>query len=384
MRNFLAKSFYYSRAERIGFLVLIGTIFLGLCLPQCFSLFDNEKPFDNARYMAFEQEIAVWQSATAQREDASEANKTVENTALFAFDPNTADKAALEALGFSPKQAQTVLNYRAKGGQFRAAEDLQKIYGLTIALYNKVAPYIEIGGQKNTPPQYNAALPSTAVSLQAFDPNTASESLLLGLGLEDRTVKTLLKYRASGGRFFKKEDVKKVYGFSEIDYLRLEKYIQIAENQSFENNAQTVQNYNATKKVEYTTSETTIDVNKASIDEWLQLRGIGRTFATRILEMREKLGGFTNLEQIRAVYGLPDSTYRNIFPQLKLSPPLRKLQVNIAGESELLHPYLSRKQAEVIVRYRINHGKFNNIEDLKKTGIFTPDNLEKLKPYIGF
>ena len=117
----------------------------------------------------------------------------------------------------------------------------------------------------------------------------------------------------------------------------------------------------------------------------MQLRGIGATFAARIIEQREKLGGFASLDQLKEIHGLPDSTFRNITPYLKFSTTIyRKISVNKANFETITHPYLTRKQVDVIVRFRLNHGNYKNIEDLKKTGVLTNEALEKLKPYLIF
>ena len=184
-----------------------------------------------------------------------------------------------------------------------------------------------------------------------------------------------------GGYFKTKEDLRKVYGLSDIDYLRINAFVQITENQAIAKNAVPNVSNNNTSKQEISP----IDLNQANIENLLQLRGIGRTFATRIIEHRERLGGFSSLNQLKEVYGLPDSTLHSIIPSLRLTAsPYRKILVNKSTIEELIHPYLSRKQAEVIVRYRVNHGSFKNMEDLKKTGILTDIMVEKLQAYINF
>jgi competence protein ComEA len=197
-------------------------------------------------------------------------------------------------------------------------------------------------------------------------------------------IQNIVKYRAANGKFYKKEDFKKIYALNEIDYLRLENYIQIADNKkNTDNKLSETQKYTSsgTLKAEQSLS---VDVNQATTDEWKQLRGIGSVLATRICEYRDKLGGFVSLDQLKDVYGLPDSTYYSIIPSLRLSSVSRKLHINKASITELTHPYLSRKQVDVILRYRLNHGAFYSIEDIKKTGVFTDDNLKKLNPYLDY
>jgi competence protein ComEA len=126
-------------------------------------------------------------------------------------------------------------------------------------------------------------------------------------------------------------------------------------------------------------------VNLATPADWLQLSGIGSTFASRITNHREILGGFSSIEQVKEVHGITDSLWRIIVPHLKLSAPIfRKLQVNKSSAETMKHPYLSRKQAEVLVRYRQNHGDFRSIEDLRKAGILPAETIERLRNYIEF
>jgi competence protein ComEA len=166
--------------------------------------------------------------------------------------------------------------------------------------------------------------------------------------------------------------------------LRVEPFLQFTDNHGFAQQAS-----NSTKQVELDSKAGNnkvgiMDINKANFDDLLELQGIGRTFAARIIEHREKLGGFASLEQIKEIHGLPDSTYRVIVPHLKiLTAVYRKISINKAI-LHLNHPYLSRKQSEIVIRYRLNHGDFKNMADLKNTGIFTDDILEKLQAYLIF
>lgn len=69
------------------------------------------------------------------------ATRRVEN---FPFNPNTIDKDGLMRLGFSDKQAQAILNYRAKGGHFNVKEDFAKSFVVADSVYRRLEPYIDI------------------------------------------------------------------------------------------------------------------------------------------------------------------------------------------------------------------------------------------------
>jgi competence protein ComEA len=403
MNRILASYFFYTRSERRGVMLLLLLSLGFLVLPQLYKAINRRSA--STDFTAFKNEIAVF---AAQQPLNTEGGYLRENdrfkdskpTRLFTFNPNDVTFDELITLGLPPRVAKTWLNYTTKGGHFRQTDDIKRIYGLTSHDFERLRNYINIENDapngnsyhtkqdfdtrkvSNYPPQYTTA---QDIVLQVFDPNTASESVLRGLGLEANIVKNLLKYRERGGRFYRKEDLKKLYDFSEIDFLRLEKYIQIVENQKLGGNPASEPNpYKASSKADSRDSYQ-IDVNSATLDEWLQLRGVGNTFASRITQYRESLGGFATLEQIKDVHGISDSIWRTLTPHLKLSAPIfRKLQVNKLGNDVVKHPYVSSQQAKVLVRYRQNHGDFRSIEDVRKTGIFNEETLRKLSFYIEY
>jgi DNA uptake protein ComE-like DNA-binding protein len=70
----------------------------------------------------------------------------------FPFDPNTADAADLARLGVPAWVCRNILRYREKGGRFRSAADLAKIYGLSEELMSDLAPLVQIAGLPPAPP----------------------------------------------------------------------------------------------------------------------------------------------------------------------------------------------------------------------------------------
>ena len=62
----------------------------------------------------------------------------------FRFNPNTASLEDLMRLGFSEKQAQSILNYRAKGGRYRRPSDFAKSFVVADSVFDRLAPYIDI------------------------------------------------------------------------------------------------------------------------------------------------------------------------------------------------------------------------------------------------
>ena len=62
----------------------------------------------------------------------------------FRFDPNTVSLEDLMRLGFSEKQAQSIIHYREKGGRYRRPADFAKSYVVADSVFDRLAPYIDI------------------------------------------------------------------------------------------------------------------------------------------------------------------------------------------------------------------------------------------------
>ncbi|MBI1228061.1 MAG: hypothetical protein GC192_22705 [Bacteroidetes bacterium] len=250
------------------------------------------------------------------------------------------------------------------------------------------------GGRENTSPHQ--------IESFNFDPNTVSKEDLVRLGLSARTAQTLLNFRAKGGHFYKKEDLKKVYGLREEDYGRLLPFIQIElprNEKNYVESSKNSDNQDFTKPVAYETSRpepakfpkkntaVMVDINAASVEDWQQIRGVGPGWAKRIVNYREKLGGFASAAQVGETHGLPDSVFQKIQPQIKVeSPVFRRINLNAATLDELKkHPYLNSYQATILFNYRIQHGSYSDFASVKKVKVgFTDEDWRKLEPYFSF
>src|SRR4029077_11188899 len=124
--------------------------------------------------------------------------------------------------------------------------------------------------------------------------------------------------------------------------------------------------------------------NSADTNQLIALPGIGHTLAGRIVNFREKLGGFYSVKQVGETFGIADSVFQKIKPFLVLNETgLKKIPVNTAGIDELkIHPYIRYKLATAIISYRNEHGPFSSIEDLRKIMVITEEIYQKLAPYI--
>ena len=72
-------------------------------------------------------------------------------------------------------------------------------------------------------------LPQAEKEMYLINPNTATEEDWENLGLKKFQSKIILNYINKGGKFFKKEDLKKIHSITEEQYNKIEPYIFIPE-----------------------------------------------------------------------------------------------------------------------------------------------------------
>lgn len=216
-----------------------------------------------------------------------------------------------------------------------------------------------------------------------FDPNTIGQQEWEALGLSEKQAMAILKYLAKGGKFRKKEDLKKMYTIRPELYQDLAPYVRIATVQeNIENN----ESFHKSNTSFSRPSIRIVALNTADSTALDALKGIGPAFARRILNYRNRLGGFYKKEQLLEVYGLDSSKYEEIKTQVEVDPAqIKKINVNAAGTEDFKnHPYLRYKQINALIQYRKQHGNYSNIADLTKVAILNAETIDRLAPYLIF
>lgn len=217
--------------------------------------------------------------------------------------------------------------------------------------------------------------------LFAFDPNTLSHSGWKDLGLKEKTIQTILKFREKGGRFSTPEDLGRIYGLGAGKYEELRPWVRIPKKPESEKPSGIFKPYQQSTP---RSNLPTFGINSADTSAWIALPGIGSKLASRIVAYREKLGGFFSIAQVREVYGISDSVFQIIQSRLQPEPALlRKMDVNSVTEKELgTHPYFRGKLASLLPAYRQQHGAFTNLEALKDIPVVTDDIFQRIIPYL--
>lgn len=407
----------YSRGQQIVILLLvIGIIVLSLTL----RFYQPSPPYFAGRddLLAAAQALDQQQSVAVNRYLDEASSKSP--SAAFPFNPNTVTEAELQQLGLTSKQAKSWLKYRAgRTDRFKRPEDIGKLYVLNEATVKRLLPLVNLS--LNQPP-VSSTVPSERVAESAvesffFDPNTVTETELIRLGIPDYKAQSFLKYRSRLQKPFQSaQELDKIRVFSEEQKARLKALVRIESATPALVNSQELRpqeneergtsissnernddkafaqptTYEYTPSIAKTTTVSApdfiLDLNTATQLDLEQLPGIGPYWAKRLLNFRDKLGGFASVQQVATTYGLADSTFQQIQPFLSVTTPVfRKIAVNLWTTEELkAHPYIKYKLANIIVKFREQHGPFSSVTALRRIRLFTLDVEQQLLPYLDF
>ncbi len=343
-------------------------------------------------------------AALRQGADAGAILADKRSVRSFPFDPNTVTRNELLELGLSDKQAAGWLKYRGdRTSAFRQPEDIGRLYVLTEEDKERLIPLATIN-KSDAPPTsnsqpgqtgpypYDRAGEGAPPQRFPFDPNTISADSLQLLGLSEKQAASFLKYRSFRERTFDEPADLLRFKYAKPELLaELQTYVRIAPAPEAGTEPRP-----ATYGIPVSTvpppgvrgpdiAPASFDINATEVADWLIFPGIGDYRAERIVKFRNSLGGFTDVDQVGTAYALPDSLFRLIRPYLTGGGDVTTISINRAEEADLsAHPYISRKLAAVIVRYRQNHGPFTSVADLSRIRILDAATTKRIAPYLDF
>lgn len=208
---------------------------------------------------------------------------------------------------------------------------------------------------------------------QAFDPNSYTAEQWMALGLSEKQAAVVLKFTSRG--IYSNEDLKRIFVISD------ELYELIKDSTVYPPRPE--RNFSA--ESEKTLPKTIlVNVNTATEEELMQVKGIGPFFAKQIVRRRDQLGGFTDKSQLLEVWKMDQDKLDVIAPSLLIDVDrVHKININTATVDELkIHPYISWNLANSIVKLRSQIGGYKQISDVKKSVLMTDELYEKLKRYL--
>lgn len=212
-----------------------------------------------------------------------------------------------------------------------------------------------------------------------INPNTATLKDFQRIGLTEKQAQSCINYRQKGGRFLKKQDMRKIYTITDDDYAKIEPYIAVPMEKP--------KQYVATKPEEKEVSKprpSKVNINTCDTTELKQLPKIGSFRARKIVEQRNRLGGFHSIEQLRAIYSMDDDILNEIKPYIIIdTTTIQKININTATFKEInSHPLISYEQTKKIMQYKKIVNIISAPEELLSNNILDKDEFEKIRFYI--
>ena len=226
--------------------------------------------------------------------------------------------------------------------------------------------------------------------LHVFDPNTVDSLTLIQFGIKAWKVKNFLHYRAAGKVFRSAEDIGDTYGWTAEDVQRLTPYVSVGtayqkrkETPRFEERKEHKEEGAKPVETKKFHTLTKVDVNEADTAMLRRIPGIGEKISVAIVRYRQRLGGFHSVEQLREISIVSPELLE--WFTVSSSAAVQKIHLNKASFQVLnSHPYISYEQTKSLLQYIRLYGEVKDEETLLATGIFTKEEVEKLRPYIAY
>jgi len=219
---------------------------------------------------------------------------------------------------------------------------------------------------------------SNGIKRRNVNPNTATLNELLDIGFTQKQAKNLEKFRAAGGKFYNIRDLLKLYTIKNDDFERLQHFLfipDVAQTQKFENKKN-----NGFIRTEHKI----LDLNSCDSIQLTSIPFIGKFRAKKIIEFREKAGGFYSVNQLLGIYSVDSSVFETIKDNFIVdTSKILKINVNTATFKEINnHPLISYYQTKNIMDYKKIVKNIVSIRDLEKNNILKKDEFDIIKHYI--
>ncbi len=131
----------------------------------------------------------------------------------FVFMPDTASIATFKRLGFSQKQAENIIKYRAMIGGYHSAEEFEKCYMVSAEIAEQLRPYAVYD---------TTVVEKSFEELFPIDLNTADSATLCKIvGIGPKSASAIIAYREKLGGFYKVEQLAEIPQVTEQNYYRI-------------------------------------------------------------------------------------------------------------------------------------------------------------------
>jgi DNA uptake protein ComE-like DNA-binding protein len=217
-------------------------------------------------------------------------------------------------------------------------------------------------------------------TIYPFNPNYITDYRGYKLGLSLEEIDRLHRFRESGKWVNSATDFKEVTGVSEKWLDSISPYFKFPAwvTNKRESGGTDYSNSSYSKKI------VPKNINNASAEELRKVYGIGPALSGRIIEERKRLGGYVDMSQVRAVYGLTDSTIIKLKEHFFINNSTQvKIALNTATKDQLLSiPYFNDYLVDELIKERTLRDGFDSWEKVMLTSRFPEEKLSLIQLYL--
>lgn len=209
--------------------------------------------------------------------------------------------------------------------------------------------------------------------LSPFNPNFITDYRAYVLGLSTAEVDRLQAFRAKNKYVNSAKEFQQVTQVSDEWLAKHKEYFKFpdfAQKSSFSSAKPTVVRKN---------------INTATYEDLVAINGIGDYSAKKIIQERDKFGGFVSAKQFRFIERLPANVYVVLEKHFTVNtrPVVVKIDINRANIDDLQQiPYINYKVARSIVVYRSKQDQPLTQKDLAQIPHFPLDKLSIISLYL--
>lgn len=216
-----------------------------------------------------------------------------------------------------------------------------------------------------------------------FNPNFITDYKGYTLGMSNKEIDRLLKFRAKNQWINSAKQFQQVTKISDTLFNKISPYFKFPDwVTNPKPKKQYTKSFNTSKTI---TEAEKIDLNKATSAQLQKVYGIGEYYANSIIKYRSRQNGFVSMVELNEVYGLKPETINEIKKSFTLKTPktINKVNINTATKAQLVTVrFIDYEIAHNIIEYRTLHEGIRSLDDLIKVKDFPIKKIEIIKLYL--
>lgn len=220
-----------------------------------------------------------------------------------------------------------------------------------------------------------------------FNPNFISDYKGYQLGMSLTEIDRLHAYRAKGKFLNSAEDFQEVTKVPDSLFKKISPYFKFPEYKNKKVSGRIAAEDKILPQYKSETVLAKIDINKATEEDLVKVRGIGVGYAQMILRRKTALGGFVSMEQLSDFKELSTEVLQLLSQTFEIRdlPSVNSINVNTASLNQLSHfPYFTKNIARAILTRRSMKGKIESFEELLEINDFPVEKKKIIALYLEF